>query len=84
MLASAVVMVGGGRDVCGLCHFNMRQVFPSPMGHMVQAWVAHFVTPLKLSTTDESQVRNRTKSTNNMTNNITMVLEPLAHPAAWI
>ncbi len=28
--------------------------------------------------------RDRTKSTNNMTNTITMVLEPLAPPAAWI
>jgi hypothetical protein len=54
---------------------------------MVQAWVAHFVSPLNvrmMSMTAESQVRNRTKSTNNMTNNITMVLEPLTPPAAWI
>jgi hypothetical protein len=55
---------------------------------MVQAWVAHFVTPQKnartMSTTDVLRVRNRTKSINNMTNNITMVLEPLTPPAAWI
>jgi hypothetical protein len=34
--------------------------------------------------TDESRVRNRTKSTNKMTNTITMVVELLAPPAAWI
>jgi hypothetical protein len=51
---------------------------------MVQAWVAHFVTPLKCTYTDESRVRNRTKSTDDMTNNITMVLEPLTPPVAWI
>jgi len=37
-----------------------------------------------MRTTDESGVRNHTKSTNNMTNNITMVLVPLTPPAAWI
>ena len=38
-----------------------------------------------MSTTDKSRVRNCTKITNNMTNNITMMLEPLlAPPAAWI
>jgi len=36
------------------------------------------------STTGKSRVRNRTKSTNNMTNIITMVVKPLAPPAAWI
>jgi hypothetical protein len=47
----------------------------SVSGGMVQAWVGHFVTPLK---------RN-TKSTNHLlTNTITMVVEPLAPPAAWI
>ncbi len=48
---------------------------------MVQAWVAHFVTPLKCismtSMTDVSRVRNHTKITNHLTNTITMVLEPL-------
>jgi hypothetical protein len=33
------------------------------------------------STIDKSQVINHTKSTNNMTINITMVLEPLTSPA---
>ncbi len=56
---------------------------------MVQAWVGHFVTHLKvilsyLSTHDESWIKNRIKSTNNMTNNITMVVEPLTPPAVWI
>ena len=61
---------------------------------MVQAWVCHFVTPItpsqgyslilvyirRVLTTRQ----DRTKSTNNMTNSITMVVEPLATPAAWI
>jgi hypothetical protein len=34
--------------------------------------------------TDESQVKKHTKSTNHLTNTITMVMEPLAPPAAWI
>jgi hypothetical protein len=34
--------------------------------------------------TEESQVKKHTKGTVNMTNNITMVAEPLASPAAWI
>ena len=54
---------------------------------MVQAWVAHFVTPLNIgmmSPTNESQVKNHTKSTNDITNTIIMVLEPVAPPAVWI
>jgi hypothetical protein len=48
------------------------------------------VTPLKRSLigktrpTDESQVKKHIKSTNHLTNTITMVMEPLAPPAAWI
>jgi hypothetical protein len=37
-----------------------------------------------LSRALESRVRNSTKSTNNMTNTINMVVEPLAPPVAWI
>jgi len=37
-----------------------------------------------MSPSDESRVRNHTKSTNYPTNTITMVLEPLALPVAWI
>jgi hypothetical protein len=36
------------------------------------------------SPADESRVRNHTKSTNYPTNTITMVLDPLALPVAWI
>jgi hypothetical protein len=53
---------------------------------MVQAWLAHFVTLLNIgptSPTNESLVKNHTKSTNDLTNSITMVLELLAPPAAW-
>ena len=55
---------------------------------MVQAWVGHFVTPLKhvgkTRPTDESRVKNHTKNTNHLINTITMVVELLAPPAAWI
>ena len=52
---------------------------------MVQAWVAHFVTPLKcMYDKYDWQVRNHTKSTNHLTNTITMVVKPLVPPAAWI
>jgi hypothetical protein len=58
---------------------------------MVQAWVAHNVSPLMKHRydesdcpTDESRVENHTKSTNYLINIITMVMEPLAPPAAWI
>jgi hypothetical protein len=34
--------------------------------------------------TEESQDKKHTKSTVNMTNNITMVAEPIASPAVWI
>ena len=56
---------------------------------LVQTWAGHFVTPLKrrydrTRLTDESQVKNHTKSTNRLPNTITMMVEPLAPPAAWI
>jgi len=54
---------------------------------MVQAWVGPFVTPLKLGgmcPTDKSRVKKHNKSTNHLTNTITMVVELLAPPAVWI
>jgi len=51
---------------------------------MVQAWVAHFVTPLKCMYDKYDwrvRVRNHTKSTNRLTNMITMVVKPFA---VWI
>jgi hypothetical protein len=54
---------------------------------MVQAWVAHFVTPLKCmrtSATGKSRVKNHTKIKNHLPNTITMVVEPLSPPAPWI
>jgi hypothetical protein len=34
--------------------------------------------------TDESRVKNHTKSTYHLPNTITVVVEPVALPAAWI
>ncbi len=54
---------------------------------MVQAWVGHFVTPLKRR---EDRfvwwVKNQKphKKHKDLTNTITMVMEPLVTPAVWI
>ena len=46
--------------------------------------MAHFVTPLKcMYDKYDWRVRNHTKSTNHLTNTITMVVEPLAPAAAY-
>jgi hypothetical protein len=54
---------------------------------MVQAWVAHFVTPLKCTHDKyDWRVMNQKphKSTNHLTNTITMMVKPLAPPVAYI
>ena len=54
---------------------------------MVQAWVAHFVTPLKCTYDKyDWQVMSQKlhKCTNHLTNTITAVVAPLAPPAVWI
>jgi hypothetical protein len=54
---------------------------------MVQAWVGHFVTPLKRRS-DEFALRVTSqkphKKHKDLINTITMVMEPPTPPAAWI
>ncbi len=58
---------------------------------MVQAWVGHKVTPLTLAFRvimwylfTYNELQDCTNSTNDLTNTITVVMEPLAPSAAWI
>jgi hypothetical protein len=53
---------------------------------MVHTYVDQKVMPINLIVRQNQplKVKNRTKSTNDLTNTITMVMELLAPPAAWI
>ena len=67
---------------------SLSMIIALPTVGMVQAWVGHFVAPLKrvgrTCLTDKSRVKNYTKNTDHLTNTITMVVEPFAPPAVWI
>jgi hypothetical protein len=51
---------------------------------MAHAWVGQKVTPIILIVRQNPLKVKKSKSTNDLTNTITMLMEPIAPPLAWI